>query len=381
MKILLAPDSWKYNMRAAEVCELEERAIKSVMPDAEVVSVPMADGGEGTVDSILTATNGKLIEVPCTGPLGQTVTASYGLLPDGKTAIMEMSSASGIEHGSRSDFNPMKATTYGTGELMMAAIDKGVDNIIMGIGGSATVDGGIGMAQALGFKLLDKDGNEVARGGDGLNPIVKIDDSAVSEKVKNLTVRVACDVTNPLLGEKGSATVFGPQKGATPEMIKVLESGLSNLGKVWEAQGMIDNVTSPGDGAAGGLGAGLRAFCNASIESGAALVAEVTGYVDEVKDADLVFTGEGLTDSQTTEGGKLCAVVANIAAKYDVPVILLSGGLGGTLLDFDKMFYTGFASQMDIGTLDESMRDSKENLYYTVRNIFKMMFLGKKMLK
>ncbi|MBT8041898.1 MAG: glycerate kinase, partial [Pontiella sp.] len=229
MKIVVAPDSFKGNMRSARVCEIIKQAIHCEVPDADVVNVPMADGGEGTVESVVAATGGKFESLKVCGPLGDPVEALYGLLPDG-TAIMEMASASGIELVPVGRLNPMAATTYGTGELLKHLIEEGHTSIVMGIGGSATVDGGTGMAQALGFRFFDAAGNEIAgQGGTILSRIASIDSSKALKELKNTAIRIACDVTNPLTGPNGAATVFGPQKGATPEMVNDLDAGLSNL--------------------------------------------------------------------------------------------------------------------------------------------------------
>ncbi len=234
MKIVVATDSFKGTLRSDEAGGIIADALRESLVDDEIVVIPVADGGEGTTDAVVRATGGELRSVPVTGPLGDEVTASYGLLPDGRTAVMEMASASGIELVSAGDLDPMKATTYGTGELMRAAIEAGIRDIILGIGGSATVDGGIGMAQALGFRLLTADGTECGRGGGALTTVEEIDASAVLPALAGTRIRVACDVTNPLLGERGAARVFGPQKNATPELVEALERGLCHLGRSLE---------------------------------------------------------------------------------------------------------------------------------------------------
>ena len=278
MKIVVAADSFKGSMRSDEAGSIIADGIRESLGNAEIKVIPMADGGEGTTDAVVRATGGEIKEVAVTGPLGDPATAHYGLLPNGQTAIMEMASASGMELVPIDRLDPMKATTYGTGELMRAAVTAGVREIILGIGGSATVDGGTGMAQALGYRLLTADGSECRRGGGALPTIASIETDGVLPTLAECRIRVACDVTNPLLGEHGAARIYGPQKGATPEMVELLEEGLANLAGVWQRQGFLDGFENPGDGAAGGLGAGLRAFCNAEMSSGADLVADITGF-------------------------------------------------------------------------------------------------------
>lgn len=343
MKIIIATDSFKGSMRSDEAGGIIAEAFRESLPDAEITVIPVADGGEGTTDAVIQATGGELRSVNATGPLGDTVTARYGMLPDGTTAVMEMASASGIELIPTEKLDPMNATTYGTGEVIRAAVESGARDIIVGIGGSATVDGGTGMAQALGFKLICRDGAECGRGGAALPTIEKIDADGVLPELSDCRIRVACDVTNPLLGELGAARVFGRQKGATPEMVEMLEEGLSHLALVWFREGMLDSVDNPGDGAAGGLGAGLRAFCRAEMASGADLIAYLTGFDEAIRNADILVTGEGRTDEQTA-GGKLCAVLAAKARRAGARTILISGALDGDLGGLEDLFEGIFAA-------------------------------------
>ncbi len=361
MKIIVAVDSFKGCMRSDEAGEIIAAGLREELSDAEIVVIPMADGGEGTTDAVVRATGGELRSVSVMGPLGNPATAVYGVLSDGRTAVMEMASASGIELVPPGVLDPMKATTYGTGELIRAAIEDGVRDIILGIGGSATVDGGIGMAQALGYRLSTADGSECGRGGGALATIATIDSTGVLPALGDCRIRVACDVTNPLLGERGAARVFGPQKGATPEMVEELERGLGHLGEVWVAQGMLDSVEHPGDGAAGGLGAALRAFCAAEISSGADLVAEITGFDDAIRTADILVTGEGRTDKQTADG-KLCAVLAAKARAAGAKTILISGAVTGELGEVNDLFDGVFAADQDAGSLEEALEHARENL-------------------
>lgn len=366
MKIVVAPDSYKGNMRSTEVCGIIQQAIMEECPDADVVMVPMADGGEGTVEAVVAATGGEFRSTDVCGPLGEAVTAQYGILPDG-TVILEMASASGIELVASDRLNPMKTSTYGTGQLIRHLLDEGHRSMVMGIGGSVTVDGGTGMAQALGYRFMDADGIEITdRGGRMLSSINRIDASHVEPKLKEASLRVACDVTNPLTGPNGAATVFGPQKGATPEMVPQLEAGLAKLMNV---AGIKD---AAGDGAAGGLGYGLRIFCQAEIISGARLIAEKTGLMAALAGADLLITGEGRTDGQTASG-KLCSVLAGMARERGVKTLLLSGALQGDLDRFLDGFDAAFSISSGHTSLDACIAHSREDLRFLVRNLMRLL--------
>ena len=327
MKIVIAPDSFKGNLSALEVANLIEKGIRRVYSKAEIVKVPMADGGEGTVRSLVDATKGRIIKREVTGPLGKRVKASYGILGDKKTAIIEMASASGLPLVPKSKRNPLLTTTYGTGELIKAALDRGCGKIIVGIGGSATVDGGAGMAQALGVRLLGKKGREIGFGGGALGNLERIDISKMDERIKKTEVLVASDVDNPLTGPKGAARVYAPQKGATPSMVKRLEKNLKRYALIIKRDLKKDIKDIPGTGAAGGLGAGLIAFLNAKIRLGVDIVIETIGLEKNLKDTDLVITGEGKMDSQTIYG-KTPIGVAKIAKRYNIPVIAIVGEIG-----------------------------------------------------
>ena len=376
MKIVVAADSFKGSMRSEEVGAVIADGLRQSLGGAEIKVIPVADGGEGTTDAVVRATGGEIREVAVTGPLGEPATARYGLSPDGRTAIMEMASASGLELVPADRLDPMKATTFGTGEMIRAAVEEGVRAIILGIGGSATVDGGTGMAQALGYRLLTVAGSECGRGGEALSTIATIETDGVLPALADCRIRVACDVTNPLLGERGAARVFGPQKGATPEMVGLLEDGLANLAGVWQREGFLGGVESPGDGAAGGLGAGLRAFCNAEMSSGADLVAEITGFDEEIRDAAILVTGEGRTDQQTADG-KLCAVLAAKARNAGASTILISGALHGDLGELSGLFDAVFAAVQDVCTLDEAIGRGRENLSMTAKNVGRILAMGR----
>jgi glycerate kinase len=338
VKIILAPDKFKGSLTAEQVSQIEKEAFLSVIPGAEIICVPLADGGEGTVRALTSANNGQLFTVRVEGPLEKKVHATLGMTKD--TAFLEMAEASGMTLLSPAERNPLKTSTYGTGEMIVEVLNKGIRNIIIGIGGSATVDGGTGMAEALGYKFFDGNGNRLSGlCGGMLQKIARIDTSAVDSRLEECKIRIASDVTNPLLGDNGAVAVFAPQKGATPEMMPILEEGLANLRRVLKQQNLITEDL-PGDGAAGGLGLGLRAFCNAVPESGASLAIAATFLEEKLENADYLITGEGCSDSQT-DNGKLCAVVAQTCMKHAVPCILLSGKvLGENFHAFDKVCAT-----------------------------------------
>jgi glycerate kinase len=328
MKIVIAPDSFKGSLDAMQVARAIERGIRRVLPRARCVKVPMADGGEGTVQSLVDARGGRFVKLKVRGPAGRPVRARYGILKDGRTAIIEMAEASGLTLVSGRARNPLRTTTYGTGELIADALDRGARRLIVGIGGSATNDGGAGMAQALGVRFLDARGHLIrARAAGGmLDRIAGIDTSRVHRELSRARFIVACDVDNPLCGPRGAARVFGPQKGATAKMIRRLDANLRRFGAVIRRELGIDVVNLPGAGAAGGLGGGLVAFANARLQRGVDIVIEAVGLARHLRGADLVFTGEGRVDFQTAFG-KTPAGVAGAARKLGIPVIAIGGGL------------------------------------------------------
>jgi len=377
MKIVVAPDSFKGNMSAPDVCSTIEAGILRADKKAKVYKVPLADGGEGTARAVTEAAGGEFVQATVRGPLGKKVKTEFGLIEKRRVAVLDMASASGLELLKREELNPMKASTYGTGELIRAALDSGAKELIIGIGGSATNDGGIGMISALGFKVLDENGKPVGQGGEALSKIASVDCSGADKRLKAVSIKVACDVTNPLLGPRGASAIFGPQKGATPEMIKILDAGLAKLGKAWIRAGLAKDVKQNGDGAAGGVGAALRICLGAKMESGAMLVMRYAGFFGRLKGADLVITGEGMTDGQTA-GGKLCSVVARESRKARVPVALLSGGLGGDAAALlDSFDYAVSISCGQIG-LDAMIRDSRRDLGLAAENLVRAISLGKK---
>lgn len=324
MKIVIAPDSFKGNLTASQVASFIEEGVRRVCPEAEILKVPMADGGEGTVQSLIDATGGRIVAEEVLGPLGQRIKAEYGILGDCETAVIEMAAASGLSLVPANRRNPLLTTTYGTGELILAALNEGCRRVIVGIGGSATVDGGSGMAQALGVKLLNSQGTQIGFGGGSLPDLEKIDVSKIDPRANGVQITVASDVKNPLLGSSGAASIYGPQKGATPDMVKTLEEGLRNFSAIIRRDLGKDIKDIPGAGAAGGLGAGFMVFLDAKVVSGVDTVIEITRLAEKLKDADLVITGEGRMDSQTVYG-KTPIGVARIAKKYGVPVVAIVG--------------------------------------------------------
>jgi len=327
MRIVIAPDSFKECACALDVAQCLREGWLQVDPLALITLVPMADGGEGTVDAMTAATAGRFVTATVTGPMGGAVGARYGILGDGCTAVIEMAAASGLALVLPERRDPRIATTFGTGELIRDALERGLHRIILGIGGSATNDAGAGMAQALGYRLLDDRGEDLPRGGAALAGLARIDSGRKLSSLEEVEIRVACDVTNPLCGPEGASRVFGPQKGASSEVVGELDAALDNFARVVETQLGIGVADLPGAGAAGGLGAGLVAFTGAKLVPGADLIAEACGLADRIRGCDLVITGEGCLDGQTAKG-KTPVGVARVARKAGVPVIAVGGKLG-----------------------------------------------------
>lgn len=327
MRIVVAPDAFKGSLSALEVAGAMERGILAVFPDAEVVKVPIADGGEGTVEALVAGTRGQLLHSVVRGPLGDPVRAPWGLSGDGSTAFLEMAAASGLTLVPQEHQDPRTTSTFGTGELIRAVLDVGIRQLVIGIGGSATNDGGAGMARALGGRFLDAMGQDLPEGGAALARLARIDLSGLDPRLLECSMLVACDVDNPLCGPRGASAVYGPQKGATPGMVAELDAALGVFGTVATAATGRDIAWLAGAGAAGGLGAGLLFFTPARLCPGVAIVLETLGVEALVQGADLVITGEGRTDIQTAMG-KAPVGVAAVAKRLGVPVICLSGGLG-----------------------------------------------------
>lgn len=371
--IVLAPDSFKESMTAKEVCVAMERGIKKVNSNIRCIHVPMADGGEGTMQSLVDATGGEVYSLEVVGPLGNKVKAEYGILGNGEIGVLEMASASGIHLVSLEERNPLITTTYGTGELIKACLDRGVKKLLIGIGGSATNDGGVGVIQALGGRLLDKDGNELGFGGGELEKLDRIDLTNFDRRLKDIVIEVACDVSNPLCGENGASYIFGPQKGASVEMIKILDNNLKHYAKVIKEQFGKDVLEIAGAGAAGGLGAGLMVFLNGNLKKGIEIVIEYSGLEKKIKNCDVVWTGEGSIDFQT-QYGKTPLGVATVAKKYNKPVVALAGRVGD---DIDILYEKGidsiFGIMRGVTTIDEALKNGKENIERTSENIVRLM--------
>jgi glycerate kinase len=327
MRIIIAPDSFKGSVSALGVAQAIERGVHAVFPDAEVLKVPVADGGEGTVEALVSATDGKILQEKVKGPLGETVLAHWGILGDGETAVIEMAAASGLPLVPKDKRDPRITTTYGTGQLIKAALDHGLKKMIIGIGGSATNDGGAGVAKALGVKFFDEGKKELPDGGAALADLASIDLSGLDPRIAKTSIMVACDVDNPLCGPRGASAVYGPQKGATPTLVAELDKALEIFAGVAKNATGRDVAVRPGAGAAGGLGAGLLFFTSAELRPGVEIVMEATGFADMAATAQLVITGEGLTDFQTAHG-KAPVGIARVAKQHNVPVICLAGGLG-----------------------------------------------------
>ncbi|SJX70022.1 Glycerate kinase [Weissella confusa] len=375
MKFVIAPDSFKESMTAKEAAVAIQAGLQKIFPDAEYELVPMADGGEGTVQSLVDATNGQLITTDVQNPLDETVSAFYGVLGDQQTAVIEMSAASGIQFVTTETKNPLITTTYGTGQLIKDALDRGMRRFIIGLGGSATNDGGAGMAEALGVQFLDENGQQIARGGAALATLHEIDMSNLDPRVAESEFLLASDVTNPLVGETGASAVFGPQKGATPAMVAELDAALTNYAAVIKAQLGVDLANTPGAGAAGGLGAGMLALTQAKMQSGISLVVEATELVAKAANADVAFVGEGAIDFQTQYGKTpMGAAQAIKQASPNAKVIGLAGYVGDGI---DALYDLGIDAVFSIvpGAVDlpTAMKTGEANLTRTAENIARLL--------
>lgn len=376
MHVVIAPDSYKESLSAAEVAQAIENGFKHVFPSWRYTKLPMADGGEGTVQSLVDATGGQIITVNVTGPLGTPVEGFFGLLGDGETAVIEMAAASGLHLVPPSERNPLVTTSFGTGELIKAALDKGARHLIVGIGGSATNDGGAGMAQALGVKLLDADGNDIGLGGGGLNKLYTLDCSGMDPRLSQIKLEVACDVDNPLCGEQGASAVFGPQKGATPEMVQALDANLSHYADIIKSVLGRDVKHRAGAGAAGGMGAALMGIFKADLRPGIDIVMDAVKLSEQLKEADLVITGEGRIDSQTIHG-KTPIGVARCAKQYNLPVIGIAGCLSS---DVGVVHEHGIDAVFSVVprpvALADALKEGAANVENTAANVARMLRLG-----
>lgn len=376
MKIVIAPDSFKESLSALEVANNIRAGFLEIFPDADYVVLPVADGGEGTVEAMVAATSGSVVSLAVSGPLGKPVDAFLGLTGDGRTAIIEMAAASGLMLVPPEARDPLITTTFGVGELIRAALDRGARHFIVGIGGSATNDGGAGMLQALGVRLLDADGKPIGPGGGELGRLASIDVSGLDPRLADCRVEVACDVDNPLIGPRGASAVFGPQKGATPDKVALLDANLGHYAAVIKAVLGADVAHLPGAGAAGGLGAGFKAFLGADLKPGSEIVTTAVGLDAVVADADLVITGEGRIDGQTIYG-KTPIGVATVAKRHGKPVIGIAGSLGA---DSEAVFDHGIDAVFGVlpraCSLAEAFAEAGDNLRVTARNVAATLKLG-----
>ena len=375
MKIVIAPDSFKESLTALEVANAIETGFKQIFPNAEYVKLPMADGGEGTVQSLVDATQGRLIETEVTAPLGNQVKSFFGLSGDGKTAIIEMAAASGLHLVPMDKRDPCQTTSFGTGELIKQALDLGVQHIILGIGGSATNDGGAGMLQALGLRLLDKNGQSIGFGGAELSKIAEIQMTDLDPRLQYVQIEVACDVNNPLCGERGASAIFGPQKGATPEMVKELDAALAHFAEIAGRDCGKQIKEQPGAGAAGGMGGGLLLLPNVQLKAGVQIVLDNLKLAEQVKDADLIITGEGRMDAQSILG-KTPIGVARTAKQFNKPVIVIVGCLRE---DYEVVYEHGidavFPIIRNLGDLPTILKQGEQNLISTAQNVARLLSL------
>ena len=377
MKVVIAIDSFKGSMTSAEAGHAAAEGIRRVCPDAEILVRPVADGGEGTVTALCEGLGGSFVDVPVTGPIGDTVTARYAVVHNGKTAVMEMAAAAGLPLVPTEKRNPLVTTTYGVGEMIRHALEQGCRDFIIGIGGSATNDGGAGMLQALGFSFLRGDGSTVPAGAAGLGELARIDTKHVLPVLKECRFRIACDVTNPLCGENGCSAVFGPQKGADEDMVCEMDRNLRHFAEITRALYPDAAADFPGAGAAGGLGFAFSVFLGGELERGVEVILSATDLDSHVRDADIVITGEGKLDAQTAMG-KAPAGVAAAAKKYGKPVIAFAGAVGK---DAHLLHSCGIDACFSIVrgavSLEEAMRreNAMSNLADTAEQVFRTLHL------
>lgn len=369
MKIVIAPDSYKESLSALQVAGCIERGFQKVFPEAEYIKVPVADGGEGTVDTMVEATRGAKKDCCAVDAAGEAKQAFWGISGDGKTAFVEIAAACGLAQLPPEKRNPLLTTTYGVGELILSALDCGVRHFIIGLGGSATNDGGAGMLQALGASLTDASGKEIARGGAALADLAAIDLSGLDGRLKTCCFDVACDVSNPLIGEHGASNVFGSQKGATPEMVAKLDLALANYAAVLKRDLGADVEQLPGAGAAGGLGAAFAGVLGGTLQSGIGIITQLLNLEQTMQDADLVVTGEGRIDGQSING-KVPVGVALLAKKRNIPVVVIAGCLGsGAEAVYDFGIDAVFSVLNKCCTLSEAVADAAGNVERTARDV------------
>jgi len=374
MQILIAPDKFRGSLDALQVCEAVEKGILMAIPSARVIKTPLADGGEGTAEILTLSQGGRFANVRVQDPLGRETEASYGVSGDGSTAYIELASASGLRLLATDERNPLLTTTFGTGQLIAHALDQGIENLILGIGGSATTDAGIGLAAALGYRFLDQDENELPPIGENLIRIAKIDDRFVHPCLANCRITVACDVTNPLYGPTGAACVYGPQKGADPQMVELLDQGLKSFAQIANLHFGKNVDLMPGAGAAGGVGAGAVWFLNARLQEGVKIVMDQLRLPEIVKNVDLVITGEGKADEQTLSG-KVVQGLASLCREADVPLALLCGTLEITpqqAKDAGIIYATSVLNRpMDLATAQQEAYERVVETAYYLANLLR----------
>ena len=372
MKIIIAPDSFKGSVSAIEVAQSMQRAVLSVNPSAQIAIMPVADGGEGTIDAIASCVPAAIHEIEVCGPMGEKANAKYAVLTESETAVIEMAQASGLPMVPRHERNPLLATTYGTGQLMKDALNRGCKRMIIGIGGSATNDGGVGVLMALGASFRDAEGKELKFGGGALAELAEIDMSEFDSRIFDVDITVACDVTNPLTGENGASYVYGPQKGANPNMVKQLDEALAHFARMSAEEIGEDYSTYPGTGAAGGLGFALIAYCKAKFAAGIDIVLNVTGFEKELEDADLVLTGEGRIDGQSVQG-KVLYGIGTRAKEKQVPVIAIGGAVRE---DSEALLDHGITAMFSIAngpmSLEYAMENGSDLIYQITKNVMRV---------
>ncbi len=374
IKVVCAPDSFKGSISAVDAALAMEEGVKKYLPSAIVEKIPLSDGGEGLVETLLASAGGTSQVIKVTDPLGEPIWSEYGILNDKKTAVMEMAAASGLPLIPREKRNPLKTTTTGTGELVKNALDKGCSRIIMGIGGSATNDGGMGMASALGIRIFDAEGNLLAGKGEDLIKIKRIDLEELDPRIKKVKIQVACDVNNPLTGPEGAARVYGPQKGASEEMVEVLERGLKNLAEIIKKQYNLDVEDVPGAGAAGGLGAALLAFFGGELQPGTDLVLQAVSFSERIEGAQLILTGEGKLDKQTAHG-KVIAGVSREAGKKGIPVVALAGTIEDAEYLHDKLELNAYYPIVNRPmSLDEAVENAFDLIREAAQQVVRIFF-------
>jgi len=377
MKFILAPDKYKGSLTGREFCETVALGIKKVFPNAEIVNRPLADGGDGTIDVVADYLNASKVSVKVKDPLFREITTQYLLSEDKQTAFIEMSEASGYKLLKKSEMNCMDTTSLGTGEMIADALEKGVKSIVLGIGGSATNDGGMGMAKALGYSFLNADGMELEPIGRNLGNVKEINQDNVNPKLSGAKIQVACDVNNPFYGENGTAKIYGVQKGASDQDIELLDRGLQSFAKVLQSTFNVNVQNIPGAGAAGGVGGGAVVFLNAELASGVDLVMELANFDEVLEGADWVITGEGQLDGQTFSGKTINGVVQS-AKKHQVPIAAFCGSVDVTIDDMQQMGLDYAVSILNqIGNLDDAKAKTVENLEMASYNFAHLVKLSK----